>query len=124
MRVNIDKKKFEAVKIMLNGGATYEEVAEYLSISKSTVQRIKKADNYAEYRNMNAAIALAKREAGKKGEEKDVDQKPQKPQEPAPQPMSTVFYQQNRMWDLLKEQNEILKCISNKLAFIVDELTK
>jgi len=120
MRMNVDRKKFDAVKIMLNGGATYEEVSDYLSISTSTVQRIKKAESYDEYKNMNAAIALAKRNE-RKNEEKKEDPKPQ---EPATPPLSTVFYQSNRMWELLKEQNEHLKAISNKLAFIVDELTK
>ena len=33
-------------------------------------------------------------------------------------------YQMNRVCELLKEQNETLKLISNKLAFIVDELTR
>lgn len=47
---------------------------------------------------------------------------PQAAQQSVPSAVSNM-YQSNRMLEELKQQNEWLKLISNKLAFVVDELT-
>lgn len=131
---------FRAVKIMLKGGATYEECCEFFHISDASVWRISKAENYDEYRNevaarsraMNAKVAAKKKQEAEQAAaaavpEPEPEKKLEKVEYVAPQVTPGGFmassYQTNRIIEELAKQNEILKIISNKLAFIVDELT-
>lgn len=111
----IDTKAFKAVKTMLSGGATIEETSEFLGVSPATVSRIRSAETYEEYLHIIAAM-YTKKKAKEKQESKPVA-------EPAPTPTSlNQGYLNNRIYELLKEQNEMLKLISNKMAFIVEQL--
>ena len=141
-RVLVDQSKFNCVKTLLAGGASNSEAAEYMKLSPATISRIKAAADWQEYRNMLAAMALeTKKRAEKKKlqkqaeaekaklEEKQVETPVQEPVRPIDIPVKKGFdaassYQVNRMIEEMKRQNDILTCISNKIAFIVDELTK
>ena len=136
--IKVTPSLFRAVKAMTKDGATYEEIEDFFKISHATVTRIKYAENYEEYRNECVARSKAihaKRQA-KRQEKKaaemaaaqpEPEKKPEKVEYVAPQVTPGGFlassYQTNRIIEELAKQNEILKIISNKLAFIVDELT-
>ena len=137
---------YDCVKLMLNGKGSVEEIAEYLSISKATVYRISKAQTFQEYKdNMSANLymrqkamkAKAEAEAKAKAEAETEVKTPAVAAQAVQQPAQLLLtdmqmkggvlsanYQMNRMYDAMTKQNELLTLISNKLAFIVDELTK
>jgi hypothetical protein len=103
---------FNAIKTLLKGGATQGEAASYMGISGNTVNRIAKAETFEEYTNIAYANGCGK--GVPKGGLLTDDK----------QSGGTISanYQINRIYELLKTQNETLTIISNKLAFIVDEL--
>ena len=127
--VKITEKLFKAVKIMLEGGATYEEVKDYLGVSLQTCARIKHSENYADYKNILAAMAVKNKGYKQaKANPKPVEEKPvEKPVEE--NPVQVVEHRQNvtiqathYMMQEMQKTNELLKEISNKLAFIVEQL--
>ena len=118
-RTRITENIYNAVKLILKGGAKASEAAEAMGISLNSVHRIKKSESYVDYVNfayMNGSNRYRSKEQEAPKEEK-ADLK---------QPGGTLSsaYQMNRMCEALKEQTELLKLLSNKVAFIVDELTK
>ena len=127
-RTKVTESTYNAVKIMLNGGATAVEIAEYLKLGTTTIFRMKSAQSWEEYKQMLAAMAIKTREKIKK-EEKVEPVQEQKAEQPvkaeqtakAEQPLATN-YQINRMVEEMKIMNEHLKLISNKIAFIVEQL--
>ena len=98
-----------------------DEICEYLKISATTVQRIRKAESLEEYKSMTYVAVRAAR-AGEKKEPEP---------EPAPQvqevihkhEQSVTLVANHYMAEELRKQTQLLTLISNKLAFIVDELT-
>ena len=130
-RAQITEATFKAVKIMLAGGASCVEIAQYLKLGETAVYRIKKAEDWDEYRNILAAIAINKKEKCKAEKEPKpetiiIPKPPEvKQEQTVVEHRQTVTIQATHyMMEELKKQNELLAIISNKLAFIVDELTK
>lgn len=122
-RTSIDAKLFRLVKLMLQDGATHKEIAEYFDIGLATVGRISKHDTLEDYRQQMAATALEYRRRNKE------EAKPQEKPEPKPETTQVnvtdkfmPYATQVELIRLLKEQNETLKLISNKLVFIVEQL--
>lgn len=117
------ESKYTALKILLNGGATVKEAAQYMQVSTAVVYAVKNTADFAEYcqnsaerdarRKQNAAIRIKAEQAAKEATK-----------EPERQPGTamTSTYQMNRVYEALKTQNEFLKLISEKLAFIVEQL--
>ena len=121
------KNIYNAVKMILKGGATAQETAKAMGISTNSVYRINKCGTYEEYVNLAYMNGSARyREATKQETKQETEQKAEAIAEPVKQQGGTLSagYQLNRIYDALKEQNEILRLLSNKVAFIVDELTK
>ena len=117
----IDIKTFKAVKTMLSGGATIEETSDFLGVSSATISRIRQSETYEEYRQIIAAMWV------KQKAQEQQESKPTAEPAPVPAPVPTPTslnqgYLNNRIYELLKEQNEMLKLISNKMAFIVEQL--
>ena len=109
-RAVVDEKLFKAVKIMIAGGATVAEIKDYFNISDATVYRIRTSETHDEYKNMVAAIAL--------------DMKNKQKDKPEEQPKQTVIVQATwQMTQEMQKTNELLTLISNKLAYIVEQLT-
>ena len=79
----ITKSAFNCAKMLLKGGATNKEVAEFLQISDETVRRIKKAETYEEYLNISYALSgayykkkrIAEEAAAKKAAEEEATRK-------------------------------------------------
>lgn len=134
MRKTVDARLFNAVKIMLNGGATYEEIADYLDVSSATIGRIKNAANFDEFvkqRQASAYMAKQKYNTGKqKAAEPESAPAPVPAPAPAPQPeivkevrQSVTVQTTHFTMQKLDKIIELLTGISAKLAFVVDELT-
>lgn len=122
----ITESKFNAVKIMINGGATNSEIAEYLNVSTSTVVRIKQVQTWEEYQNLrkgNAFIAKKKADEKKKLEEqKKAEEQPKENVQVIEHRQSITVQATEYMMRELKQQNEYLRIISNKLCAIIDDL--
>ena len=123
----ITKEIYECAKTLFKGGATTQEVANYLKIGISTAGRIKKSETLEEYKQIQALMVANWKGNKKKKAEQKADPKPEQKPETKPEEKPQTFnvsgqYTMNRMTELLKEQNEMLKIISNKLAFIVEQL--
>lgn len=125
----ITEKIYRACKIMLKGGATLKEVAEYMDISINTAGRINRAETFEEYKNIaySEGYLFKKKKAAEEAAAKQVQA--QATQAPAEPPKQVVEYKQSvtiqathYMETELKKQTELLTMISNKLAFIVEEL--
>lgn len=126
-RKRITENIYNAVKMILKGGATAQETADAMGISTNSVYRINKSGTYSEYVNLAYMNGSARYRATTKEEtEPKAEPKAEPIAEPLKQQGGTLStgYQMNRIFEALKEQNEILRLLSNKVAFIVDELTK
>lgn len=120
MAQKVTPKTFDCVKTLLAGGASNAECAEYMQLSVITVGRIKKAETFEEY---NQLVTLARLHAQKPVVVPEVKEEPMPEPEKKPQKVECRdYYQMNRLFDLLKEQNELLKQISAKMGFIVEQL--
>ena len=136
--IPIDENRFQIIKMLLNGGEQHKKIAEYMRTSLATVQRIQGSDSFEEYKSILKAMYYKKVE--KKEKEIAEANAPALAPAPAPivqiQPQAPVLqdeklhggtlsanYRINQMYEMMKTQTETLKLISNKLAFIVDELT-
>lgn len=129
---------FKAIKTLLKGGASAKEVSEYLNVSEPTVYACKKVDTHEEYVNARTArdlerkqIAAIKAKEEKAQKAKEVAEKvgavpasqlaeqiPQVVEHKQTVQITATHY----MTEELREIKEVLKCISNKLAFIVNDL--
>lgn len=113
---------YNAIRLLIKGGATNGECAEYMHVSVNTVSRIRNSDSYESYKSAAKAAGWVK--YGKKKEEP----KQETPQEVKPEAPQIVEHRQTVTvpWQVTQEirkTNELLESISRKLAFIVDELT-
>ncbi len=128
MKTVVTKEIFECAKILFKSGAKNQEVCRYLKLAPCTVTRIKQAETLEEYKQIQAA-AVANWKGNQKKKEANETPKPEtdevqrKPENAKPTNNLAGQYQMNRIIDLLREQNEIMKLLSNKLAFIVEQLS-
>ena len=132
----VTESKFKAVKMLLKGGASVREVVEYLQVSESVVYGIKKVETYEEYVNVRTTLELeakqvaaikakeAKRVAEKVGADPAAQIAPIVTDDKQPGGTLSANYQMNRLFELVKKQVELLELLNNKVAFVVDELTK
>ena len=119
--VKVTKGIFDAVKLLLASGAKYAEIMKYFNLSKATISYINHAESHEEYlialqvhneRNRKAVAAIKAKE--KEQTENPVSEKA----------VSQVVQVQlpYTLTQEMKRQNALLEGISNKLAFIVQEL--
>ena len=132
----VTESKFKAVKMLLKGGASVREVVEYLQVSEPVVYGIKKVETYEEYVNVRTTRELeakqvaaikakeAKRVAEKVGADPAAQIAPIVTDDKQPCGTLSANYQMNRLFELVKKQVELLELLNNKVAFVVDELTK
>lgn len=137
----VTENKFKAVKILLASGATHNECADSMGLGVSTVGTINRSETYEEYRNAtyirSAYVRKKMREAAESANEDSqediapaVDESEKEEQNKDQQTQivehrQTVTIQATHyMMEEMRKTNELLALISNKLAFIVDELTR
>ena len=127
------EKLFWAIKTMLNGGATITETAEFFKLGVSSVGRVKASENMQEYHAIIAAMYAKKKAAKEKlkplpvEEEKPTTPEPvkadvvtQTPVKPSTQ--TVIMRPTHELMTEMRKTNELLTLISNKLAYIVDQL--
>lgn len=135
----VTESKFKAVKILLASGSTQKECAESMGMSVCTVGIIKRSETYDEYKNITYITSGYYRKKMRKEAETEkvdnaVEETPEVVEaktEEQETPAQIVEYRQNvtiqanqYMMEEMRKTNELLALISNKLAFIVDELTR
>ena len=133
----VTKKVFEAVKILLESGTPVKEICKYLKLSDGTVYVLKGCEKYEDYEQYvaeklaksNAARAVKMRQAQEQKNEAPAETKAEAPAKVEP-PVQVVEHRQtvqitatHYMMEELKKQNELLAIISNKLAYIVEQLS-
>ena len=139
--IKVTPQKFKAIKILLNSGATYAEICESFSISDYVVRNVKSSETIEEYRQKVAAGSSAYRKklaAEMKAKQEEEERKAEKaraeeeqrtnasvPEKQVVEHRQTIQLQATHyLTEELREIKELLKGMSNKLAFIVEELTK
>lgn len=140
-RAKVTENKFRAVKILLESGETYSKISETMGISQCVIGLIRSSDSLEEYRHKVYLKTPAYRKRIEEQERKEKEKAVSVPAKtiadnvaaapaelPAPQVVEhrqTITVQASHfMLEEQKRTNELLTLISNKLAFIVDELTK
>ena len=125
--MKVTQSIFNAVKTLIKGGASNKECAEYMQLSLTAVSMIRNSENLDEYRANMIYISDNARQKRKKATEAKPEEKPEPPKDDVPH---VVEHRQNvtiqathYMEQELRKTNELLTSISNKLAFIVEELT-
>lgn len=141
--VKVTEKKFKAIKILLESGETQGNIAESMGVSACTVGFIKKAESFEDYKHLvyvtspayrrkkKAELKAKEEQARKEAEESAKQEESPKEEQKAEPQVQVVEHRQtvtiqatHYMMEEMKKTNELLTLISNKLAFIVDELTK
>ena len=131
----VTEAKFKTIKTLVNSGMPYAQIQESIGVSKVVIGAVKQSDTYEDYKHRMYTMSGSYRRkmAEKKKEEEQLTVKAgdiakavekEKPQTESTTTMMISGYQVNRIIEQLTKQNEILTLISNKLAFIVDELTR
>ena len=120
---------FSAAKLLIENGANNTEVSKYLKVSMNVVAMFRKVETYEEYQSIMYQYSqeMRKRQAAIKAKEQEKEQTKAEPPQTTCKPeeinrVVTVQLSHYVMTELQK-QNELLTGISNKLAFIVAELT-
>ncbi|MBR3166314.1 MAG: hypothetical protein IKF16_09125 [Lachnospiraceae bacterium] len=119
----VTQEIYDAAKALVKGGYTYVKAASVLGISRTTIQTIMQSINLQDYFDIVNAKDKPKPE-----QQTTTQQKEQKTEERVEKVIvheQTVKIEATHyMMEELRKANESLKLISNKLCFIVDELTK
>ena len=128
-RTSVTPKLFDAVKIMTKGGATIPEIMEYFDLSSSTISRIRASENFTEYKNIIAARAIGAKKQAIKPTEPVNEVTHVEPITKTVEPQiiehrqSVTIQATHYMMEELRKLNETMTLISNKLAFIVEQLS-
>ena len=113
---------FDAVKTVLKCGGSVTEVSKFMKLSWDVVKMIDSSETLEEYRQTMYARNQKKLEqkqvAAIKAKEKEKESVPQIVETRQTVQITATHY----MAEEMRKTNELLKLISNKLAFIVDEL--
>lgn len=130
----MEQNEFNAIKLMLEKGASQKDAMTLFGISRSTVGRINASDNWESYQSQLAEEARkAKERYYRNKATKKVETQPSKKpvaeivsfNDPAKTGSTQIVltnYQMTRLLEKMEQQNEYLKMISAKLAFVVEQL--
>jgi hypothetical protein len=125
-RKGMSKKKmteqvYITLKLMVKGGATMEQLNAIHPLSKETLRRIKRTNNFDEYRALQEKYSRqsAENKAKKAAEPEqiaieDVTPEPEKPQ---------IIYSAGVL-EAVEENTRVLKDLLEKVSFLVDAFTK
>lgn len=113
-KIKVTEDVFKAVKQLQKGGATIEESAGYFDIAHATISRIRACATYDAYMH-----SRKKEKQSNETNTAGVIAEISKPVNPTVVRVEATHYMMQEM----QKTNELLKAISNKLAFIVEELT-
>lgn len=120
MGKKMTEQNYKAIKLMLKGGATQEEISEFYPVSKETLRRCRRTDTFDEYRKMQDDYSA--RSAANRAKREEPQETPKTPELPGQISMEELT-QNSGTVELLKEQNDLLRRLVNDVAFLVSELT-
>ena len=133
-RIVVTPQMFACIRTLLDAKAPYAEISKYLGVSHSVIAKVTACETFEEYQALLATYSkrqkesYARKAAAQSASEKKIEEKNE---EPANEPTATktesrqtiVVQASHYMLEEQKKTNELLTSISNKLAFIVEELT-
>ena len=119
MKKRMTEVMYKAIKMMVKGGATLEQIREVYPVSKETLRRIKRTVSFEEYRQMQENYSIRSAQNRAKREEQETPKTPELPNQISMDELT----QNSETVELLKEQNDLLRRLLNDVAFIVSELT-
>ena len=140
----LKKTKYDAIRIMLQSGADLEEAAKTMDVSVSTAKAVKNTNSYEDcLQQIRGNICLArdaywrkkKEKAAKAAEKAAAKADPKEMQTSAPQapatsegPKETILptvtlVANHYLMEELRKQTELLRTISAKLAWLMEELS-
>lgn len=121
--LKVTKGIFEAGKILINNGATNGEVEKYLKVSRDVVTMFRQAETYEEYQALMFEKSQKQKRVAAMKAKAETKQEVKPAEVPAAEVNRLVTVQLSHyVMQELQKQNELLTGISNKLAFIIDEL--
>ena len=123
--LKVTKGIFDAAKLLIENGANNTEVAKYLKVSTDVVSFIRRSETYEEYQTIMYEYSLKQRQraaAIKAKEELKEEPKPEITPQIVEHRQTVTVQATWQMTQEMQKTNELLKQISNKLAYIVDEL--
>ena len=120
----VTKGIFDAAKLLMENGANNTEVSKYLKVSTDVVAMCRKAETYEEYQALMYQYSqeMRKRQAAIKAKEQAKAEPPQTTSKPEEINRVVTVQLSHYVMTEIQKQNELLTGISNKLAFIIDEL--
>lgn len=121
MGKKITEQSYKAIKLMLKGGATQEEISEFYPVSKETLRRCRRTETFEEYRKMQEDYT-ARSEANRAKREEQPQETPKTPELPN-QISIDDLQKDSETIELLREQNDLLRRLVNDVAFLISELT-
>lgn len=134
-RVAVTEGIFRAVKALLRAGEKQAACADYMGVSVAVVSRISVAEDWEDYKNRvvkqaRSGKAYAPADSKAEAAAHEAHQalwgasiSGTRVVKPAPEDRAAGMYQSNRIVEELKIQNEHLKSISAKLAFLVEKFS-
>ena len=124
----VTQSMFNAIKILIESGEPQDEIGRLFGVSKTVVFYIGKSETLEEYKNNIYVTSSSYRNKMRAMNAKaNAEKKPvaeMKETAPVMNPTMVTVQATHYMMEELKQMNEHLKMISNKVAFIVEELTK
>ena len=113
-KIMVTESLFNIVKTLMKGGASGKTCAEYVGVSEHTISIIKNSEDFEDY----------KRKTSVKKRKNVAQQATSETEQQGVENRQTIIVQASHyMLEEQKRTNELLAYISNKLAFIVEELT-
>lgn len=116
--------QFNAIKVLQQAGSTNTQIAEYLKITPQKAAVAYKSETFEEYKN-NCFLIGERSKKRKQEKEKQQSAEPEKQQEVVQviEHRQTVQIQATHyMMEELREIKTLLKGISAKLAYVVEDL--
>ena len=123
-RTKVTLNLFNAVKLMIEGGAKCAEVCKYMGISAWTFNVIKKSESLDEYKSIVTESYLSRKKIDENTNSNTNVEEQAEEKIPAVVHQSVTVQATHYMMEKLDKIIELLTILNNKVAFIVDELTK
>lgn len=123
--MKVTKGIFKAIKILLDSGESQTNCAEQFDLSRQTMRLINMSETYEEYKHNSIvnSTQYKKKMAAIKAKDNEAFERDEPTQQVANYKPTIQIQATHYMMEELRKQNELLAGISNKLAFIVEELT-
>lgn len=117
-KFRMDEKTFGTIKKLLGAGMTRQEITDITGVNRMNISIVKQSRDLEEYK----AIVNEKTRKVKEAKETSPGGEPIAEDLKLPGGKLSGAYTTNRIITLLEKNNELLTLLSEKLAFIVEQL--